>query len=94
MAYDSGKKPNSFAQYWLASKAWERKGLTLASGRALVNAGYLTVEDLSTASDLELAMIPRIGDKTLKTLCGLTGRTMSPKDIHVARLQKRRSRNN
>ena len=84
------RKPLSFEEYWLASKAWERKGLTLASARALVNAGYLTVEDLGVASDLELAMIPRIGRKTLKTLYGLAERTMCPADLKLARREKRR----
>ena len=39
------RKPSSFEEYWLASKAWERKGLALGTARALVNAGFLTVED-------------------------------------------------
>lgn len=55
------RKPASFEEYWLASKAWERKGLTLGAARALANAGFLSVEDLHSAHDLELANIPRVG---------------------------------
>jgi hypothetical protein len=62
------RKPSSFEEYWLASKAWERQGLTLGAGRALANAGFLTVEDLQSAHTLELAMIPRIGAKSLAIL--------------------------
>jgi hypothetical protein len=56
-------KPSSFEEYWLASKAWERKGLPLGTARALVNAGFFSVEDLHSAHDLELATIPRVGRK-------------------------------
>ena len=31
--------------YWLASKAWERKGLPLGAARALANAGFLKMDD-------------------------------------------------
>jgi hypothetical protein len=48
--------------------------LTLASARALANAGVLTVEDLQGANSLELAMIPRIGAKSLALLYKLQGR--------------------
>jgi hypothetical protein len=62
-------KPSSFEEYWRASKAWQGRGLTLASARALANASVLTVEDLQSANSLELAMIPRIGAKSLALLC-------------------------
>jgi hypothetical protein len=62
------RKPSSFEAYWLASKAWQRKGLTLGAGRALANAGFLTVQDLQSAPIRELAMIPRIGAKSLGIL--------------------------
>ena len=91
MSYNIRRKPVSFEEYWLASKAWARQGVTLASGRALVNAGYLTVEDLTTATDLELAMIPRIGPKTLKALYGLAGRTICPAEYRLGRQEKRRA---
>jgi hypothetical protein len=39
----------------------------------LTNAGFLTVEDLDSAHTLELAMIPRIGAKSLALLCELKG---------------------
>ena len=74
------RKASSFEEYWLASKAWERKGLSLASARALANAGFLTVEDLHTAHDLELATIPRIGAKSLAILYDLIGRDMRHMD--------------
>ena len=67
------RKPSSFEEYWLASKAWERKGLPLGTARALVNAGFLTVDDLHTAHHLELATIPRVGLKSLAILYGLMG---------------------
>jgi len=70
------RKASSFEEYWLASKAWERKGLSLASARALTNAGFLTVDDLHTAHDLELATIPRIGAKSLAIVYELMGRDM------------------
>jgi hypothetical protein len=66
-------KPSSFEEYWRASKAWQSRGLTLASARALANAGVLTVEDLQSANSLELAMIPRIGAKSLALLYELKG---------------------
>jgi hypothetical protein len=47
--------------------------LTLASARTLTNAAFLTVEDLQSAHTLELAMIPRIGAKSLALLCELKG---------------------
>jgi hypothetical protein len=66
-------KPSSFEEYWLASKSWQRKGLTLGAGRALANVGFLTVEDLQSVRTLELAMIPRIGAKSLAILYELKG---------------------
>jgi hypothetical protein len=42
----------------------------------MVNAGFLTVDDLHTAHDLELATIPRVGRKSLEILYGLMGREM------------------
>lgn len=65
------RKPSSFEEYWLASKAWERKGLPLGTARALANAGFLKVGDLHSAHALELATIPRVGPKSLAILCGL-----------------------
>ena len=67
------RKPACFEEYWLASKAWQRRGLPLASARALTNAGFLTIEDLQRAPTTELAMIPRIGAKSLAFLCELKG---------------------
>ena len=69
----SRSKPSSFEEYWRASKAWQSRGLTLGSARALANAGILTVEDLQSANSLELAMIPRIGAKSLALLYELKG---------------------
>jgi len=69
------RKPSSFEGYWLASKAWQRKGLTLGAAPALANAGFLTIEDLHTAHDLELSTIPRIGAKSLAIIDGLLGGT-------------------
>jgi len=73
---DIRRKPSSFEEYWLASKAWERKGLPLGTARALANAGFLSVDDLLSAHDLELATIPRVGRKSLAILYGLMGRAM------------------
>jgi hypothetical protein len=70
------RKVWSFEEYWLASKAWERRGLTLGTGRALVNAGFANVEDLQTAEDLELASIPRVGPKSLAIIYRLMERKM------------------
>ena len=70
------RKPLSFEEYWLASKAWEGKGLQLGTARALVNAGFLSMEDLHSAHDLELATISRVGRKSLAILYGLMGRAM------------------
>ena len=39
----------------------------------MTNAGFLTVEDLHSAQKLELAMIPRIGAKSLAILYELKG---------------------
>ena len=69
------RKASSFEEYWLTSKAWERRGLSLGTARALVNAGFFTLDDLHTAHDL--ATIPRVGPKSLAILYGLMGRKMS-----------------
>ena len=47
------RKASSFEEYWLASKAWERHGLTAAAARALVHYGFLNLADLQGAHDLE-----------------------------------------
>ena len=70
------RKPLSFEEYWLASKAFERKGLTLGAARALANAGFLSVDDLHSAHDSELATIPRVGRKSLAILYELMGSAM------------------
>jgi hypothetical protein len=70
-------KPVSFEEYWRASKAWQGKGLPLASARALTNAGFLTVADLQSVQAADLAMIPRIGSKSLAILCELKGEKAS-----------------
>jgi hypothetical protein len=70
------RKRLSFEEYWLASKGWERKGLSLGTARALANAGFLTVDDLRSAHDLELETIPRVGPKSLAILYRLIGRAM------------------
>jgi hypothetical protein len=62
------RKASSFEEYWLASKAWERRGLTTAAAQALVSNAFLTLDDLQGAHDLELATIPRIGRKSLAAL--------------------------
>jgi hypothetical protein len=71
---DIRRKPSSFEEYWLASKAWERRGLPLGAARALANAGFLKVDDLHLANASELARIPRIGRKSLTILYGFMGR--------------------
>ena len=62
------RKASSFEEYWLASKAWERRGLTTAAAQALVHNGFLILDDLQGAHDLELVTIPRIGRKSLTAL--------------------------
>jgi Helix-hairpin-helix domain len=62
------RKASSFEEYWLASKAWERRGLTTAVAQALVHNGFLSLDDLHGAHDLELATIPGIGRKSLAAL--------------------------
>ena len=87
------RKPSSFEEYWLASKAWEHKGLPLGTARALANAGFLSVDDLLSAHDLELATIPRVGPKSLAILYGLMGRAMpgAPKDqMNVSGRERRK----
>ena len=73
----------SFEEYWRASKSWEQKGLTLGAGRALVNAGFLTVEDLQSVPFAALALIPRVGRKSLAVLLQVIdehGRQATPKE--------------
>jgi hypothetical protein len=82
---DIRRKPSSFEEYWLASKAWERKGLPLGTARALANAGFLKVDDLHSAHDLELATIPRVGRKSLAILYGLMGRTQGRPPLKALR---------
>ena len=69
------RKPSSFEEYWLASKAWQRKGLPLGTARALANAGFLRMDDVISAPAVELAQVPRVGPKSLAILYGLMGRT-------------------
>ena len=71
------RKASTFEEYWLTSKAWERRGIPLGTARALVNAGFLTVNDLHTAHDVELATVARVGAKSLAILHGL----MWPEDV-------------
>jgi hypothetical protein len=61
----------SFEEYWRASKAWEQRGLSLGTGRALVNAGFLTIDDLRSVPYADLAAIPRVGTKSLAVLTDL-----------------------
>jgi hypothetical protein len=70
------RKALTFEEYWLASKAWERRGISLGTARSLVNAGFLTVDDLRTAYDLEIAAIPRVGSKSIAILYALIDRKM------------------
>jgi hypothetical protein len=58
--------------------------LTLASA----NAGFLSVEDLQSVTSLELAMIPRIGARSLSLLNELKGEKVPD----VARLYAKRLR--
>jgi hypothetical protein len=74
------RKASSFEEYWLASKAWERHGLTTAAARALVHNGFLTLDDLQGAHDLELATIPGFGRRSLAVLYGLMGREAPSND--------------
>jgi len=55
------RKASSFEEYWLASKAGEHLGLTTAVAQALVHNGFLALDDLQGAHDLELATIPSPG---------------------------------
>jgi hypothetical protein len=71
---DVRRKPSSFEEYWLASKAWERTGLPLGAARALANAGFLKMDDLHLANASELAGIPRVGRKSLAILRGFMGK--------------------
>jgi hypothetical protein len=89
---DIRRKPSSFEEYWLASKAWERKGLPLGAARALANAGFLKMDDLHSANALELASIPRIGRKSLTILYGFMGRapsTLERRQLSVDKLRRR-----
>ena len=85
------RRPVSFEEYWLASKAWQSRGLTLASARALANAGVLTVEDLQSANSLELAMIPRIGAKSLALLYELKGEKVPDVELLCGKAKHLRS---
>src|SRR3979409_416903 len=68
------RKASSFEEYWLGAKAWERLWLTCVAAQALVNAGFLVLDDLNGAHELERATIPRIGRKSLAVLYRLMGR--------------------
>jgi len=65
------RQASSIYEYLRASKAWEQEGLTLGTARALVNAGFLTVEDLQNVPAWELAALPRVGKKSLAILLKL-----------------------
>jgi hypothetical protein len=70
------RKASSFEEYWLALKAWEHRGLSLRAARSLVTNGFLTLDDLHRAHDLELATIPCVGRKSLALLHELMGREL------------------
>jgi hypothetical protein len=65
------RQASSIHEYLRSSKAWEQAGLTLGTARALVNAGFLTVEDLQGVPAWELAAVPRVGKKSLVILLKL-----------------------
>jgi hypothetical protein len=67
------RKASSFEEYWSASKAWERRGLTAAAAGALVYNGFLTLDDVQGAHSLELATLPGVGRRSLTVLLGLLG---------------------
>jgi hypothetical protein len=58
------RKVLSFEEYWLASKAGKRRGLTPGAARSLVNNGTLALDDRHHAADLELTTT-RVGRKVL-----------------------------
>ena len=68
------RKASSFDEYWLMSKAWERRGLTLRAACAFVTNGILTLDDLHRTHELELAATPGIGRESLALLCESVGR--------------------
>ena len=68
---DKNRKSLSFEEYCRASKAWQQKGLSLGTARALVNAGFLTIDDLRSVPYSDLAAIPRVGAKSLAILTDL-----------------------
>ena len=80
---DIRRKPSSFEEYWLASKAWERKGLPLGTAWALVNAGIFTIDDLQSVPLWELAALPRVGKKSFTVLLELIWRR--PPEASVSR---------
>ena len=83
MADTMQRKASSFEEYWLMSKAWERRGISLATGRALVNAGFLTVDDLNTADDVE----PCLYSAGWPQEPSVTLRTDGPENVKLAEVE-------
>ena len=90
------RQGSSTYEYLRASKAWEQEGLTLGTARALVNAGFLTVEDLQDVPAWQLATLPRVGKKSLAILLKLVAQQNAYRslpsaaeiDSHVLSIQR------
>ena len=83
-----GRTVPSFEEYWLASKAWQSKGLPLGAAQALANAGFLKVDDLYKVPASDLANIPRVGSKSLAILYRLLGHSRARVPACVALVER------
>jgi hypothetical protein len=70
------RKASSFEEYWLASKAWERRGLPIGPARSLVNNGFLSLDDLHGGARSGAGNYPEGRPKELGSAYGLMGREL------------------
>lgn len=71
---DDGRRPLPWQQHASALDYWLSQGLSKRSANGLINAGYSTIDDLRTATDEDLAVIPNVGTEGRVVIYRLLGR--------------------
>jgi len=57
-----------------AFEYWTQRGLAKRHANALTNAGYATIEELQTATDEDLQIMPNLGKEGVVAILHLLGR--------------------
>lgn len=58
---DEERKPLPWQDHRAVRDYWLKLGLPKRSANGLIHAGYATIEDLKTASDHDIAILPNVG---------------------------------